>query len=151
MLTNCCLILLDKDIIYFQISPLPFWKPNLTIAQDFIATKYAVSYYLQMHTSYNNNDGDKMVCQVKQVFMGIHEYEFSLPSCNAWKIASSQIIEWTLVLVAKRKINQFGEENYYITMHLESQLTQFPPNSHSKAMNVTTGRMWIRWLMALIY
>ena len=41
----------------------------------------------------------------------------------------------------KRKINQFGEENYYITMHLESQLTQFPPNSHSKAMNVTTGRV----------
>ena len=85
-------------------------KPNLTIAQDFIATKYAVSYYLQMHTSYNNNDGDKMVCQVKQVFMGIHEYEFSLPSCNAWKIASSQIIEWTLFLVAKEKSTNLAKK-----------------------------------------
>ena len=110
MITNHYLILLDKDIIYFQISPLPFWKPNLTIAQDFIATKYAVSYYLQMHTSYNNNDGDKMVCQVKQVFMGIHEYEFSLPSCNAWKIASSQIIEWTLFLVAKEKSTNLAKK-----------------------------------------
>jgi len=43
--------------------------------------KFSLAHHLQMHTRHNSyNDGDKKVCQVKQVFMGMHEYNFFVSS-----------------------------------------------------------------------
>ena len=63
--------------------------------------------FTNAYSSYNSyNDGDKKVCQVKQVFMGMHEYKFFCTfSCNAvWKIASSnEILNKLYFLFAKEK------------------------------------------------
>ena len=67
---------LKHIIVYFHFLNFPLIKFHLRgfhLLQKF----FSGPSFTNAYSSYNSyNDGDKKVCQVKQVFMGMHEYNF---------------------------------------------------------------------------
>ena len=65
-----------------------------------------LAYQLQKHTSYNNNnDGDKKVCQLKQVFMGMYmnSWIFLLPRYNSGRLPVPRKYQIKYIFCDKKK------------------------------------------------